>query len=518
MDAVRAAVEVPSREQRPTRGRISRAVNIPAPTGGWNARDNLAGMPVTDAVVMDNWIPDVNKVVLRSGDTSYATGLSGDVESLITHISPSAEKFLAASDGNIYDVSSGGAVGAAIGTGFANARWIWSNFNGKTILVNGADTPQSYDGSTLTSAGFSGSGLTVANLNSVTQVRDRLWFTEKDKADVWYGGIGSVTGTLTKFQLSQIATGGHCVRVGRWSRDAGDGMDDLTVFIMSTGQVITYTGDPTTTFTLNGKFMAPPPLGKRCFTTLFGDLILITRGGYVPASALLAEGDFEKLFLSNKIRDQVRRDADNYGGNFGWQVVRTPDGKFLVFNVPVTTNSEYEQHIFNLFTGAWCRFKDRDARVFGVYNNQLYFGHSTAIYRADSGLTDASRSSANIDGTTIQAFTDGGEPGKKQVALIKPIVEAGGTADISFVVKADFDTSEVSTNLQSLASSVKAWESIEVNWEDWAQNWDDGGGVIVPVLAANSLGEYHAVLARANTSSTFSWYSTGLIVKQGGLI
>ena len=494
------------------------AISLPAPVGGWNARDNLAGMPPTDALQMDNMIPDVNKVKLRSGDAEYATGLSGNVESLITHISDSAEKFLAASDGNIYNVSSSGAVGAALEGSLANARWIWDNFGDVTLMVNGADSPRSYDGTSITTPSFTGSGLTTSNLNSVTQVRDRLWFTEKDKAWVWYGGIGSISGTLTKFDLSQIATGGHCVRVTDFSRDAGDGMNDFTVFIMSTGQVIIYSRDPAISFTLEGKYQTQPPIGKNCFIKQGGEVILITRGGYVPLSVVIQQGDQSKNFISDKIRDAVATDVNNAGANFGWQAIRSPDGKFLIFNVPKTTNSEYEQHLFNLFTGAWCRFKDRDARVFGVYNDTLYFGHSTKIYEADTGTTDVSNSSANINGTVQQAFTPLGDSGVKQVTLMKPALEAGGTATISFVVKADFDVSEVTAGLQTLNPSIQTWETIDTNWEDMEDNWDAGAGVISPTIVANALGDYVSIVAKADTADFFNWYSTALVFQRGGLI
>lgn len=492
------------------------SVALPAPTGGWNAKDNLATMPPTDAIRMDNWIPDTSSVRLRAGDTEYASGLSGNVESLITHVSDSAEKFLAASDGNIYNISASGAVSGTLGTGFTNARWSWDNFGDKTILVNGADTPQSYDGSTLASAGFS--GLTVANLNTVSQVRDRLWFTEKDQAWVWYGSIGGVTGALTKFDLSQIATGGHCVRVTKWSRDAGDGMDDLTVFLMSTGQVIVYQGDPSTTFALVGKFAMPAPLGKRCAVQIGGDVVVLTRGGYVPLSAMMGEGDLENRYLSSKIRNAVKEAVDDAGANFGWEAIRTPDSKFLVFNVPLTTNSEYHQHVVNLFNGSWCRFTGREARCFGVFQNQLYFGGSTKVYQADAGLTDASRSGASISATCQQAFTAFNATGQKHITLLRPTIEAGGTATATFAVKADFDTTNVLSNLQTFGATFDTWEQASQSWNNWEQTWDEGAGVNTFTTSADSLGEYHSVVAQLQSNNTFKWFNTALVFKQGGLI
>jgi len=43
--------------------------SIPAPIGGWNARDSLANMSPTDAVQLINWFPTPTDVTMRSGYT-----------------------------------------------------------------------------------------------------------------------------------------------------------------------------------------------------------------------------------------------------------------------------------------------------------------------------------------------------------------------------------------------------------------------------------------------------------------
>jgi hypothetical protein len=43
------------------------AMDIPAPVGGWNARDALANMPPTDAVKLVNFIPRGSYVQSRGG-------------------------------------------------------------------------------------------------------------------------------------------------------------------------------------------------------------------------------------------------------------------------------------------------------------------------------------------------------------------------------------------------------------------------------------------------------------------
>src|SRR6266481_865718 len=60
----------------------SRSVIIPAPVGGWNARDSLGNMDKADAVTLTNFWPGTNSVILRKGYTQHATGLNAQVETL----------------------------------------------------------------------------------------------------------------------------------------------------------------------------------------------------------------------------------------------------------------------------------------------------------------------------------------------------------------------------------------------------------------------------------------------------
>lgn len=46
----------------------------PAPTGGWNTRDSLQSMPPQDAVKLENWFPEADRVAVRDGYTSHGTG------------------------------------------------------------------------------------------------------------------------------------------------------------------------------------------------------------------------------------------------------------------------------------------------------------------------------------------------------------------------------------------------------------------------------------------------------------
>ena len=131
------------------RTQSSTTITIPAPIGGWNARDSLGAMPVGDAVTLTNWWPGTNSVVLRYGYTKHATGITGQVESVIAYSGGTTNKLFAAAGTNIYVVTAGGAVGSAVVSSLTNARWQYINMRTASsylMMVNGADKLRFYDG------------------------------------------------------------------------------------------------------------------------------------------------------------------------------------------------------------------------------------------------------------------------------------------------------------------------------------------------------------------------------------
>lgn len=113
------------------------ATSIPAPVGGWNARDALAAMPPTDAVKLVNWIPRGSYVQSRGGYGVHATGLGGPVQTMAAYFGTS-ELLLAAANGSIWDVTT---TPFAVGSGYASNRWQVANHSTRLVWVNGEDDP-----------------------------------------------------------------------------------------------------------------------------------------------------------------------------------------------------------------------------------------------------------------------------------------------------------------------------------------------------------------------------------------
>ena len=155
-----------------------------------------------------NWIPRPGFVQTRRGYQQHAEGLGGPVETLVAFRGPSSQRMLAAANGNIWNVSTG--TPSSLGSGFANNRWQWTNHTGRLVLVNGADTPRVYDGTTLTT--MTATGPTLTMLWGANTFKGRAFYWAENAQSFWYAAAGSYQGTLTEFALDrQLATGGSLV-------------------------------------------------------------------------------------------------------------------------------------------------------------------------------------------------------------------------------------------------------------------------------------------------------------------
>lgn len=131
----------------------SGAVTVPAPVGGWNARDALEAMDAGDAVVLQNWIPDNGGVRGRGGSKTQVT-LASAVSTLIPYESSAIQNILLSAYGGKIDAvanNTGFIAPVNLGSGFGSDIWQYIGFDDKTVLLNGADTPRVYNGLSLSS-------------------------------------------------------------------------------------------------------------------------------------------------------------------------------------------------------------------------------------------------------------------------------------------------------------------------------------------------------------------------------
>ena len=471
--------------------------SLPAPIGGWNARDSLANMAPTDAVTLDNYFPGVSNVNLRGGYSKHATGLPGQVESLLSYAGAATNELFAVSDGKIYDVTSAGAVGAPAVSGLSNSRWEYINITtpGGNFLyaVNGTDKPQLYNGSTWTAIdGVSSpaiTGVTTTTLSNIALFKNRVWFIQKDSLKAWYLPTLSVGGVAQELDLSAVAKlGGTLVSLGTWTIDAGYGVDDNLVFVTDKGEIIVYRGtDPSSasTWALIGVWMVGSPISKRCIMKYGGDLLLLTLDGLLPlASALQSSRLDPNVALSDKIQGAFAVAAQNYKNTFGWGMMYYANANALVVNVPVAVGSQ-EQFVMNNITKAWCRFTGWHANCFNLLNDDLYYGGNEYVAKAwTTGSTGYEDDTSNIEGFVLQAFNYFESRGvKKYFTRARPSLFSNGQPAINIDLNVDFDLLRSTSALAYSPITVAAWNTALWDTGLWGQdtvisnNWQGVTGI-----------------------------------------
>lgn len=178
-------------------GRKATTTSVAAPLGGWNARDSVAEMNPMDATKLENFFPTPSDVSLRKGYTQHATGIAGEVESLMSYNGPTSEKLFAIAGGKIYDVTNTG-VATQVYSGLSNSKWQHINVStaGGNFLamVNGADPAMVYNGT---------SWITVASTSTAQTI-----------STITRGGAGNLTATVTTAAPHGLLTGNQIVVSG----------------------------------------------------------------------------------------------------------------------------------------------------------------------------------------------------------------------------------------------------------------------------------------------------------------
>ena len=505
-------------------GTAARVASIPAPVGGWNARDSIASMTPVDAVSLENMFPSVSSVVLRGGYANHVTGISGQVETLMDYSSAASSEFYAAAGAAIYDVTAAGAVGAAVVTGLTNARWSYTNITtsagGYIYAVNGADAPLLYDGSTWlpvtgVSAPIAITGVTTTTLDFVTLFKNRIWFLQKDTLKAWYLPTSSVGGAANVLDLSSVAMhGGYLVAMGTWTIDAGYGMDDNLVFVTSIGEVIIYRGtDPASasTWALVGVWYLGAPVGKRCLVKYGGDLLYISYFGLVPlASVLQSEKLDPRIALSDKIQGAFAEATINYGATFGWQVVVDNRNNAVYVNIPVSQGQQV-QYVMNNITRAWCKFTGWAANCWEIFGNQAYFGGNGVVCKA---WTDTYADNvSDIQTNSLQAFNYFETRGQKKIFTRgRPSIFSNGQPSIFCGINTDFDTSDRTAALSFSPTTAGVWDSGVWDTALW------GTGLSITNNWQGITGEGYCGAVNLKSSSSgiqIEWASTDVVYQLG---
>lgn len=164
--------------------------SVPAPLGGWNARDSLAEMNPIDAVEMVNFFPTPTDILMRKGYSQHSGGFTGVADTVMNYAGPTSQTLFAVANGVIYNTATSTAT--SVYTGLSNSRFQHANFTnsaGNPFLsaVNGQDPALLYNGTNWIKVAATATAQTISTITR--------------------GGTGNLTATLTTGSAHGLVTG-----------------------------------------------------------------------------------------------------------------------------------------------------------------------------------------------------------------------------------------------------------------------------------------------------------------------
>jgi hypothetical protein len=426
-------------------------------------------------------------------------------------------------------VTTASAHGLATGNRVSISGATESNYNGTYFVTVTSPTAFTYTMATAPTADASVVGIyTVLGITgadsstfiNINMCQNRLFFVQKNSMTFWYLPVESIGGAALDFPLGSIArSGGYLQAMGTWTLDAGYGVDDLSAFVTSMGEVIVYKGtnpSDASAWSEVGVWQLGQTFARRCFFKFGGDLLLLTQDGLVPMSSALQSSRLDpRVNLTDKIYYAVSQAANNYYSLFGWQINFFASQNMLILNIP--NGNGFDQYVMHTITKAWAKFTNINAFCWEVSgDNKIYFGSSGFVGDFYSTTSDAGN---NIVATAQQAYSYFDSRGQqKRFTLVRPILQTdNGVPTVLCGISTDFDTVPLTNQIAFNPSltNVGIWDSS--TWDN--ANW--GGGLTVTKLWQGVSGLGYSGSVNINVASQgieLRWASTDYVMEKGGVL
>ncbi len=536
------------------RRQTAASVRVPAPTGGWNARDPLPSMPLTDAIILTNMVNTSGNLQIRGGRAVWATCTNAtSINTLAVWNGPSSSQLWAFADrtGNnlAFNVST-------TGTKSSNADWdgfsrttdnnlstvMFNNVAGHYLCVadeDGVEPPAHYNGTNWVEPAIT--GVTAANLVHVNLFKYRLYFVEKDSLNIWYLPVDAIAGAAAKLPLGgYFNKGGYLLATGTWTVDGGEGSNDLFCAVSSRGQVAVFEGgDPSSSssWSLVGVFDCALPLGaRRCLSRYGADLVLLTEDGPFTLSQIMAGSLSQADAITDKIRGAFTGLARDHGTEHGWCGMHYPRGQYYFVNAPEVTSSggtdpATVQLAMSTTTKTWSLLRGGGS-CYALFGSRLYSGFrattATArnrVFLLDDGMFDRDISDSSdvaIEVIAKQAFNDFGAPNQNKIAMLaRPnfetddvSLEFGMTITLELAIDYDYaqralSTPATTTGNASLPSNPRHWEDVTI--PSSVGTWNAGGaGVVRKAPFGRAVACSWACSVK---NAKFAWLNTDWLIK-----
>lgn len=445
---------------------------IPAPVGGWNARDALPVMDAQDALILDNVFPETNLCrVIGGGRTTDTVALAGGAFETFAEYFPGAgSSYGIVVDGSFFRVVS--SAGTFTGSTYASGgvrRWQSVNMAGSIIFVCGSAAPVAFNGTSWSTPTYTGTSLDATKLGHVDTYKSRLYFVQDNSLNIWYGGLKATSGALTAYDITGIVRrGGSVVYAGSVTKDTFGGVADLFVIVTDQGEVLFFSGDNpgASNWSIAGRGYIGVPLGKRAFCPVQADLLVATTEGIVSLNKMIDAG-YDNQLISSKIQNAYNAAATAVTSYDGWELKYWPAGHMLILNVPQSYPTDIHQYVMNTYTGAWCRFKGIQASALCPLGSKLFYSVRGATTNSivQFGQDPAPPADIEIQSAYLPL---GDATSIKQVKRIRPFFNS--TRGFSYYLECPVDfESKTYSNLLRLNNNI------DTSWgSPWGSPWSSG--------------------------------------------
>lgn len=217
---------------------------VPAPVGGINLLADPKDLKDTEALQLDNYLVYDWGIRERGAFTTVALPDADGVLFWQAFTSATIQGVLIGTTGGKIYVYNGSTFGASLATASAQHMTTFK----KKIFISLPAGPNiaTYD---LDSDSYSGTSFTIPGTLAAPNVsfafKNRFYVIDDKTAELYYGGVGSISGTLSgPFDPSEYFQRGRYLVAGcSWSFNQGNQNDELMVLANNAGEVFIYSGD-----------------------------------------------------------------------------------------------------------------------------------------------------------------------------------------------------------------------------------------------------------------------------------
>lgn len=523
------------------KAQVSTALSMPAPTGGLNDLDPLSNMGPEFMIDCLDVFPDTGVVRARPGYMVAQDGFDEAVKSIVSYNNQSGGHMVfACTDDGIWDITTPGTKVFKYALTNGNVDFLnFTNAAGNYLVVwNGTDPAAFYDGTTWAPFVTAGSpsapgeisGIAPTDISWAFVHMARLWFVKKNSMELFYLPIDQLGGAAAPMVIaSNFTRGGYLLVGSSWSSDTGRGISNRLILFSSEGEIASFLGtdpDDVGTWGLDAMFYLAQPLGTRAIERFGGDILVMSRRGVVPVSALLYGTATEVMqagTLTSRINRAIHRLTENWGAApMPPELAAHPSPMWITINLWDFVQSRPIQYVMNIATGAWGKFA-YPVRTLVTVGDTTYMGTEDGrVLVVTPNLYQDEVDTSGQNGIPIfpyifSAYTYLGNPTvNKHTKLIQPVINSPTRPAFAVRVLPDFRTDQYDPvlSLPTAGGSAGLWDVAE---------WDVGTWPMADIVwslwrNANTLGYSFAWQMKASTQVNFEVAAVKYVVEGGGLV